>query len=106
MKPQVIVFMLASSQLTGCSSIMSHLDNSQQRYYPGSASVISRFHEPQTSWAMWPLMIVDLPTSALLDTLLLPYDYYRLHQDKVTAMPSNSSIVPQRLATERTTPTH
>lgn len=97
--------MLASSQLSGCSSIMSHLDNSQKRYYPGSTSVISRFHDPQTSWAMWPLMIVDLPTSALLDTLLLPYDYYRVHHKPAATMPSDSNIVPQRLVADRTTPT-
>jgi len=30
-----------------------------------------------TSWAMTPLLLVDLPFSALLDTLLLPYDYFR-----------------------------
>lgn len=30
-----------------------------------------------TSWAMTPLLVLDLPFTAALDTLLLPYDYYR-----------------------------
>lgn len=30
---------------------------------------------------MKPLVILDLPFSALLDTLLLPYDYYTQHDD-------------------------
>ncbi|MCW2456118.1 UNVERIFIED_ORG: hypothetical protein M2414_003874 [Rahnella aquatilis] len=30
-----------------------------------------------TSWAMTPLLLIDLPFSAVLDTVLLPYDYFR-----------------------------
>lgn len=32
-----------------------------------------------TSWAMTPLLAIDLPFTAVMDTLLLPYDYYNRH---------------------------
>ena len=61
---------------SGCSSVMSHTGDSQG-YYSGSKADIRMIGSDETSWAMTPLLIVDLPFSAALDTLLLPYDFYR-----------------------------
>lgn len=61
---------------SGCSSVMSHTGG-HQGYYPGARADVEMMKSDDTSWAMTPLLIVDLPFSALLDTLLLPYDYYR-----------------------------
>ncbi|MGC6389381.1 YceK/YidQ family lipoprotein [Ewingella sp. S1.OA.A_B6] len=61
---------------SGCSSVMTHTGG-HQGYYPGSRADVTMITSDDTSWAMTPLLIIDLPFSALLDTLLLPYDYYR-----------------------------
>jgi uncharacterized protein YceK len=61
---------------SGCSSVMSHTGD-YQGLYPGSKSDVNMIASDETSWAMTPLLILDLPFSAALDTLLLPYDYYK-----------------------------
>ncbi|TPG55605.1 YceK/YidQ family lipoprotein [Ewingella americana] len=66
------VFLSAS----GCSSVMTHTGG-HQGYYPGARADVDMMASDDTSWAMTPLLIIDLPFSALLDTLLLPYDYFR-----------------------------
>ena len=62
--------------VSGCSSVMSHTGG-HQGYYPGTRADVSMISSDDTSWAMTPLLLIDLPFSAALDTLLLPYDYYR-----------------------------
>ncbi|MBF7997025.1 YceK/YidQ family lipoprotein [Rahnella laticis] len=61
---------------SGCSSVMSHTGG-DTGYYSGTRSDVNMMKSDDTSWAMTPLLLVDLPFSALLDTVLLPYDYYR-----------------------------
>jgi len=61
---------------SGCSSVMSHTGG-DEGYYPGTRSDVNMIKSDETSWAMTPLIALDLPFSAVLDTLLLPYDYYR-----------------------------
>jgi len=61
---------------SGCSSVMSHTGG-DEGYYPGTRSDVNMIKSDDTSWAMTPLLVLDLPFSAVLDTLLLPYDYYR-----------------------------
>ncbi|TCV95491.1 YceK/YidQ family lipoprotein [Biostraticola tofi] len=63
---------------SGCSSIMTHTGN-HQGYYPGTRAAMDMLRDDETPWNMIPLASIDLPFSAVLDTLLLPYDYY--HQD-------------------------
>lgn len=44
--------------------------------------------DENTGWALRPLLAVDLPFSAVMDTLLLPYDYLRSDsEDKMTNSP-------------------
>lgn len=81
--------------VSGCSSVMSHTGG-HQGYYPGTRADVSMIKSEDTSWAMTPLLIVDLPFSALLDTLLLPYDYYR--QDKLTTRDRIKASEEQNLA--------
>ncbi|BAN97622.1 hypothetical protein E05_28560 [Plautia stali symbiont] len=38
--------------------------------------------DDNTSWAIKPLALIDLPFSAVMDTLLLPWDYFRADDDK------------------------
>ncbi|ROR08894.1 uncharacterized protein YceK [Erwinia sp. JUb26] len=61
---------------SGCSSVMTHTGPSQG-YYPGTRASASVLTDENSSWAMKPLAAIDLPFSAVMDTLLLPWDYYR-----------------------------
>ncbi|PWC12438.1 hypothetical protein B4923_10990 [Brenneria roseae subsp. americana] len=65
------------ASLSGCSSVMTHTGG-DQGYYPGTRASMNILRDDDTSWAMMPLVVLDLPFSAVADTLLLPYDYYRL----------------------------
>jgi uncharacterized protein YceK len=90
-----IVTGCAFLSVSGCSSVMSHTGG-HQGYYPGTRADVSMISSDDTSWAMTPLLIVDLPFSALLDTLLLPYDYYR--QDKLNTRDRIKASEEQNLA--------
>jgi len=61
---------------SGCSSMMSH-SGAGEGYYPGTRASASVLTDKDSSWVMKPLALIDLPFSAVLDTLLLPLDYYR-----------------------------
>ncbi|GKW24756.1 YceK/YidQ family lipoprotein [Pectobacterium polonicum] len=65
----------------GCSSVMTHT-GSDQGYYSGTRASVGMLRDDDTSWAMMPLVAIDLPFSAVADTLLLPYDYYRAGSEK------------------------
>lgn len=71
---------------SGCSSVMSHT-GADQGYYPGTRANVAMIKSDDTSWAMTPLLALDLPFSAVMDTLLLPYDYYRAGSDKTADSP-------------------
>lgn len=60
--------------LTGCSSIMSHAGPSDG-YYPGSKNSLEMIKDENTGWVMRPLLAIDLPFTAVMDTLLIPLDY-------------------------------
>ncbi|QTL41571.1 YceK/YidQ family lipoprotein [Xenorhabdus budapestensis] len=74
------------SLLTGCSSIMTH-SGPNQGYYSGAQANINMLKDDKTGWFLKPLLAVDLPFSALLDTLLLPYDYAFSNQDQTGKSP-------------------
>lgn len=65
---------------------MSHT-GANQGYYPGTRASAAIIADNQTSWAMKPLAVIDLPFSAVMDTLLLPWDYLRSDDDKVADSP-------------------
>lgn len=72
------ISLLTSSALMagGCSSIMTRV-GPNQGYYSGAKNDVKMIKHEDTGWAMTPLLALDLPLSAVVDTLLLPYDYYR-----------------------------
>ncbi len=45
-------------------------------YYPGASRDIEMASNDEHGWMMRTMLLVDLPFSAALDTVLLPYDYY------------------------------
>ncbi|WP_099142210.1 YceK/YidQ family lipoprotein [Xenorhabdus kozodoii] len=79
---------LGWSLVTGCSSIMTH-NGPHQGYYSGAKANIGMLKDDKTGWFMKPLLAIDLPFSALLDTLLLPYDYVRSDQDSAKQSPKH-----------------
>lgn len=82
---------------SGCSSVMSHTGPSQG-YYPGTRASADLLVDSQTSWAMRPVALVDLPFSAVLDTLLLPWDYFRSDSDKSLDSPRERVLRSEKLA--------
>ena len=72
--------------VSGCSSVMSHT-GPNQGYYPGTRASVDMLKDDNTSWAMMPLVALDLPFSAVMDTVLLPYDYMRSGSDSTADSP-------------------
>lgn len=62
--------------LCGCSSIMSH-SGGKEGLYSGTRANTQALGSPETSWALKPLVVLDLPFSAVMDTVFLPWDLYR-----------------------------
>ena len=90
--------------LCGCSSIMSH-SGGKEGLYPGTRANTQALSDPETSWAIKPLVALDLPFSAVMDTVFLPWDLYKNDnslKSKVEAsekknMEINSVIPPAKL---------
>lgn len=82
---------------TGCSSVMSHTGPSQG-YYPGTRASADMVVDSHTSWALRPLALIDLPFSAVMDTLLLPWDYARSDSDKALDSPRARVLQSEKLA--------
>ena len=82
---------------SGCSSLMSHTGASQG-YYPGTRASAEMLTDDQTSWAMKPLLAIDLPFSAVMDTILLPWDYFRHDDDKSIDSPRERVLQSEKLA--------
>lgn len=61
---------------TGCSSVMTHT-GPYQGYYPGTRASMQVLRDKDSNWCIRPLAAIDLPFSAVMDTVSLPYDYFR-----------------------------
>lgn len=79
--PLTAVLVCSTVVTSGCSSVMSHTGASQG-YYPGTRASAEMITDDNTSWAIKPLALIDLPFSAVMDTVLLPWDYFRSDDDK------------------------
>lgn len=82
---------------TGCSSVMSHTGPSQG-YYPGTRASAAIIADDQSSWALKPLALIDLPFSAVMDTLLLPWDYVRSDDNKAQDSPRERVLQSEKLS--------
>ena len=67
---------LSLGATSGCSSVMTHT-GPNQGYYPGTRASSEMMMDSNNNWVIRPMAAIDLPFSAVLDTLLLPWDYYR-----------------------------
>lgn len=71
-----MLFCCTPLMLSACSSIMTHAGPSDG-YYPGSKNSLERIKDENTGWVLKPLLMIDLPLTAVMDTLFLPLDYAR-----------------------------
>ena len=62
--------------LCGCSSVMSHTGG-KEGTWPGTRASAEMMSDDENGWGTKSLVALDLPFTALLDTLLLPWDFYR-----------------------------
>jgi uncharacterized protein YceK len=78
MKSYLPTIILGSGLLTvsGCSSVMTHTGG-QEGYYPGTRASYEMLADGETSWGYKPFVALDMPFTAVLDTVLLPWDMFR-----------------------------
>jgi len=87
----LIVVILLSTCIPGCSSIRARNGSSAQQWnvYPGTRQDVQEIGEivsGQRKDPLWvqaivtTILLVDLPVSSLFDTLAAPYDLYRNHR--------------------------
>lgn len=62
--------------LSGCSSVMSHTGG-KAGTYPGTRASAAMISDDETNWGTRSLAVLDLPLTAVADTVLLPWDVYR-----------------------------
>ncbi|WP_435948348.1 YceK/YidQ family lipoprotein [Dryocola sp. BD586] len=62
--------------MSGCSSVMTHTGG-QEGYYPGTRASYNMLADSETSWGYKPFVALDMPFTAVMDTVLLPWDMLR-----------------------------
>lgn len=62
--------------LGGCSSVMSHTGG-KEGTYPGTRASAEMIGSSDTNWGTKSLAILDMPFTAVMDTILLPWDFFR-----------------------------
>ncbi|RKQ41296.1 YceK/YidQ family lipoprotein [Enterobacter sp. R1(2018)] len=62
--------------MSGCSSVMTHTGG-QEGYYPGTRASYHMLADSETSWGYKPFVALDMPFTAVMDTVLLPWDMLR-----------------------------
>lgn len=63
--------------LGGCSSVMTHTGGGEKGVYPGTRTSVEHLGDDAISWGYKPLIALDLPFTAVMDTVLLPWDIFR-----------------------------
>jgi uncharacterized protein YceK len=102
MKTILIVSALLSGMvLSGCSSVMSHTGG-KEGTYPGTRASSAMLSDDDTGIGTKSLVALDMPFTAILDTLLLPWDLFRrdnslksrVEQSEKAALATDSVIPP------------
>ncbi|EMQ3496321.1 YceK/YidQ family lipoprotein [Escherichia coli O16:H32] len=102
----LLAFMICSGMtlLGGCSSVMSHTGG-KEGTYPGTRASATMIGDDETNWGTKSLAILDLPFTAVMDTLLLPWDVFRkdssvrsrVEKSEANAQATNAVIPPARM---------
>ncbi|EER0018331.1 YceK/YidQ family lipoprotein [Escherichia coli] len=102
----LLAFMICSGMtlLGGCSSVMSHTGG-KEGTYPGTRASATMIGDDETNWGTKSLAILDIPFTAVMDTLLLPWDVFRkdssvrsrVEKSEANAQATNAVIPPARM---------
>ncbi|HAU7983894.1 TPA: YceK/YidQ family lipoprotein [Escherichia coli] len=102
----LLAFMICSGMtlLGGCSSVMSHTGG-KEGTYPGTRASATMIGDDETNWGTKSLAILDMPFTAVMDTLLLPWDVFRkdssvrsrVETSEANAQATNAVIPPARM---------
>ncbi|EOM1925034.1 YceK/YidQ family lipoprotein [Escherichia coli] len=102
----LLAFMICSGMtlLGGCSSVMSHTGG-KKGTYPGTRASATMIGDDETNWGTKSLAILDMPFTAVMDTLLLPWDVFRkdssvrsrVEKSEANAQATNAVIPPARM---------
>ncbi len=86
--------------ISGCSSVMTHTGG-QEGYYPGTRASYSMLTDDETSWGYKPFVALDMPFTAVMDTVLLPWDMFRTDKSVKSRVEASES---KNLATNSVIP--
>ena len=86
-----------------CSG-MSHTGG-KEGTYPGTRASATMIGDDETNWGTKSLAILDMPFTAVMDTLLLPWDVFRkdssvrsrVEKSEANAQATNAVIPPARM---------
>ncbi|EFK2607302.1 YceK/YidQ family lipoprotein [Escherichia coli] len=102
----LLAFMICSGMtlLGGCSSVMSHTGG-KEGTYPDTRASATMIGDDETNWGTKSLAILDMPFTAVMDTLLLPWDVFRkdssvrsrVEKSEANAQATNAVIPPARM---------
>ncbi|HAN9105664.1 TPA: YceK/YidQ family lipoprotein [Escherichia coli] len=102
----LLAFMICSGMtlIGGCSSVMSHTGG-KEGTYPGTRASATMIGDDETNWGTKSLAILDMPFTAVMDTLLLPWDVFRkdssvrsrVEKSEANAQATNAVIPPARM---------
>ncbi|EET1926400.1 YceK/YidQ family lipoprotein [Escherichia coli] len=102
----LLAFIICSGMtlLGGCSSVMSHTGG-KEGTYPGTRASATMIGDDETNWGTKSLAILDMPFTAVMDTLLLPWDVFRkdssvrsrVEKSEANAQATNAVIPPARM---------
>ncbi|AQU01484.1 YceK/YidQ family lipoprotein [Escherichia coli] len=102
----LLAFMICSGMtlLGGCSSVMSHTGG-KEGTYPGTRASATMIGDDETNWGTKSLAILDMPFTAVMDTLLLPWDVFRkdssvrsrVEKSEANAQATNAVIPPAKM---------
>nr|WP_318383655.1 YceK/YidQ family lipoprotein [uncultured Enterobacter sp.] len=106
MKKVLLTLVVAGGMMSmvGCSSVMSHTGG-KEGVYPGTKASTKMLGEDDTNLATKSLVVLDLPFTAVMDTLLLPWDLFRkdssvrsrVEKAEQANLATNSVIPPARM---------
>lgn len=83
---------------------MSHTGG-KEGTYPGTRASATMIGDDETNWCTKSLAILDMPFTAVMDTLLLPWDVFRkdssvrsrVEKSEANAQATNAVIPPARM---------
>lgn len=91
--------------LSGCSSVMSHTGG-KEGLYPGMKASSTMLSDDDTNIGMKSLVVLDMPFTAVMDTILLPWDMFRtdsfvksrVEKSEKATMATDNAIPPAPMA--------